>query len=443
MTSQQMYSETAENVVIATLMQHPEFYFHFSDLKYTHFMEKHNQILYWTLCSLVKENITVDAVNIATKANSTERTFHKDVAIAEADIIELFEDSYDVARTTVDEYKIPAKTVKDWSFKRQMLDKLRKCVNYCYKYDGDDIYADIQREIQTTLDEYSGIRQPRMLGDIIDDIWDEVENAKEGVDFVDFHIDALNDFCQLERKETVVVAADAKVGKSMFCMNESVNLANKDKVVLYIDTEISDKQFSLRLLSYLSQIDFNKLKKNDLTDKERVKVAKWRQWIKRHNIAHEYVPYIDKTELITLVSSYRIKYDIDAVIFDYVKGSGSEDDAYTKSQKLGDIVDTLKNSIAGEMDLITMCAAQATENDNIADSKKIIRNCSTLLIVGHKDGKQLAQDGGKTYGTSFIKIKANRNGKQLMDGEYISIDFDGDKCTFKDCKQQPVKQYPY
>lgn len=446
MSEKEMKDLMSETIVIATLIQHPEFSFHAPELKHKDFYESANQVLYWAICNLVKKDIPIDVTNLIAQINSNERTFALKAQITEPDIRELVELSYDseMTRQTVEEYLLPVKNIRDWAFRRKMSSTLKKGINFCYQYDGSDIRADIYNMIQGVMDEFSTVDQAPLLGDLIDDIWEEIEAVDEKRDCVDFPIPQLNEFCQMERKETIVFAAQQKRGKSILCMNSAVQLLKEGKGVLYIDTEISTKQFSLRLLAHLSQIEYRRIKKQQLNDAERSALAKWRAWIKQQKIIHVYSPYTDKTELINLVYSYKNKYQIDAVIFDYVKGSGSTDDAFAKSQKLGEIVDTLKNTIAGKMDLITVCAAQATPDGGIADSRKIARNCSTLVILERKNNKQIVEDGGLKYGDCYLSVRDNRNGALHSENEYISIDFDGDRCTFKECKQ-PIRdgEKPY
>lgn len=101
----------------------------------------------------------------------------------------------------------------------------------------------------------------------------------------------------------------------------------------------------------------------------------------------------------------------------------------------------VKNKIAGDMKIAAIGAAQATSTGKLADSAKIGRNASTILMLTEKTQQEIDADGIEC-GNRKLMVKLNRNGPQMVEGEYIDFDFDGDRIKFTEAKQHTVTS-PY
>ena len=92
--------------------------------------------------------------------------------------------------------------------------------------------------------------------------------------------------------------------------------------------------------------------------------------------------------------------------------------------------------------MFVLSAVQATATGAIADSAKIIRNCSSLLYLERKARKEIEEDGGLEFGNMKLSVVANRNGELHSEGDYISLTLEGNLCTFVESKQ-PQKENPF
>ncbi|MBQ2348501.1 MAG: hypothetical protein II388_09065, partial [Clostridia bacterium] len=106
------------------------------------------------------------------------------------------------------------------------------------------------------------------------------------------------------------------------------------------------------------------------------------------------------------------------------------------------IVDLVKNDIAGSMNIMAIGAAQATINNKLADSAKIARNASTIIMLVDKTPDEIENDGAECGNKKMI-VTVNRNGAQMVPGEYISLDFDGDKILYEQAKKQHTPTQPF
>ena len=437
-------SVEAEAGIIATIINKPEYTFFSEDLKPNHFTEKQNAYIYYAICELAKRGITkVDSYNIINMLNAKKSTQKQADELTPTALDELIELSSLIARGTKEEYRIVVKVVLDKAFRRDTYNKLVECEHMCFNDEIDNVQGNIYKEVEGLICQYQNLDEVVPMSETIDSVWQQIRKGQNEDNFIDFKFKTLNQYCRLSRTDAIIFAAREKRGKSMLLLNELVDLLRKNKKVLYVDTELDTPLFTMRLLSHLSQIEFSKIRDGIYTDEESAKINKSIEWIKKHNFTHKYMPIIDDDKLVSLVKQYNYKYGLDCVILDYLKGNGEFTmDAYKNSASLGKTTDVLKNYIAGELKLFVISAVQATSTGTIADSQKIIRNCSALIYLERKTPNEIEADGGIEYGNMKLNVRANRNGMIMSDNEYISLTLDGNKCTFIESKQ-PVRQEPY
>ena len=101
----------------------------------------------------------------------------------------------------------------------------------------------------------------------------------------------------------------------------------------------------------------------------------------------------------------------------------------------------IKNEIAGNMNIAAIGAAQATQSNRLADSAKIARNASTVVMLIDKTPTEIETDGLECGNKKMI-VTVNRNGMQHADGEYIDLKFDGKHISYEQAKQH-IPQNPY
>jgi replicative DNA helicase len=411
----------SEAGIIATLLHKPEYSFHSEDLKANHFSDPQNAYIYYAICELAKKGIEkIDAYNITNILNAREATKKQTETITIPALNELIELSQLICRNSVEEYKLLVKNVLDKAFRRDTYKKLIECENLCFSDDVENVQGIIYRAVCT-----------------------HIKKGQNEDNFIDFKFPTLNKYCKISRTDAIIFAAREKRGKSLMLLNCLVDLLDKGKSAIYIDTELDTPLFTMRLISHLAQIEFSKIRDGTYNSSDEEKIKKAIEWIKSKNFTHKYLPIIDDDKIISIVKQYKYKYGVDAVILDYLKGNGDFSmDAYKNSASLGKTTDILKNYIAGELKLFVLSAVQATSTGAIADSAKIIRNCSALIYLERKTQDTIEADGGNEYGNMQLSVKANRNGMIMGDEEYISLTLDGNRCTFVESKQ-PERREPY
>lgn len=436
-------SKECEAGVIASLIHHPEYAFFSENLLPGHFSDKVNAGIYATLCDLAKKEVqNIDAYIISEGLKSTKITKALPMQPSVEQIQELVDMSDVLCRNSPQEYKILVDNIMDAALRRDLITTLKECQQKCLDKDIDDISQVVYEEIDDVLSQFTMSEDIPVFSDMVDDLWTEVEAHQDGRESgIPFKFNALNEFVTLEKGELIVVAAPAKGGKSMFMLNEAVDLMKKGHSVMYIDSELSSRMFLCRMVSHLTGIEFVRVRSGSYSKEEAEKIADAISWIKRQKLIHIYMPIFDQKTVYTAVKRIYHRLDgLDVLIVDYLKSTGNVE-AYATYAELGKFTDLIKNDICGAMGIAGLAAAQLTDSGKIADSAKIARNASTILVLTGKTKEEIDMYGPEC-GNKKLTVLFNRNGMQHLDGEWIDIAFNGNIISLEDAKQH-IPEEPY
>lgn len=432
----------SESGIIASLIHHPEWTFYSERLLPNHFTKKDNRCVYVAICEIAKKEITtVDPYNIIEVLNSSEATRKYAEELSVDKLQELMDMSDTLVRHSVEEYKVLVGNVMDAAFRRDAVNGLKECMRICTNRSEENISGKISDIIDDIMTGYSTIEDIPQYKDVIDDCWNEIQSRQgNGYAGVPFKFPTLNLYTTIEPGELCIFAAEAKQGKSMFLLNEAINLLKQDLAVLYLDSELNTRMFTARVLSHISGIEYKKLTSGNYTKEELERIIQAKEWMKTRKFTHIYIPLFDQQSIYTAVKKVKHTQGLDVLIVDYFKGS-SDGDAFDSYQELGRFVDLVKNQICGDLGIAGIGAAQATVNGKVADSAKIGRNASTIIMLQDKTPEEIETDGVEC-GNKKLRVVLNRNGMQHAQGEYIDAFFDGNHILYQEAKQH-IPQTPY
>ena len=431
----------SEAGIIATLIHHPDFAYHSEFLMPEHFTDKQNQIIYSALKGMAEDGIsTIDTYGIQEylKQHDSERAD----LISKESIDELINYSSILSRNSARDYKVLVSNVWDVAFRREMLVRLNECKNILLEPDQEDVRKRIYEIVDSVMTSYSYGDDMEMYTEKVDALWEEiVSRQKSGYSGIPFKFPALNDYVTMERGELIIFAAQQKVGKSIMLLNCAVDLMKNGYSVMYIDSELSDRLFTARLISHVTGIEYKRVTAGAYSEEENDLITRALQWIKSMPFQHIYMPFFDSESIYTTVKQYNHKVPIDVLIVDYFKSNGNEIGAFETYAAMGRCVDMVKNELAGDMNIAAIGAAQATQYNRLADSSKIARNASTVIMLLDKTKDEIQVDGVEC-GNKKMVVTMNRNGMQHAEGEYIDLIFDGNHISYKQAKQH-IPQTPY
>ena len=433
----------AESGVITTLIHHPEYIYHSDELLPNHFTDKQNRCVYMAIEKLADKGIkTIDAFNIIESLNSSDSTKRLADELTIDGLQELIMMSDVLARNSIEEYKMLVSNIVNSAFRRRLVSALNECISICYNPDAENIDQEIYSILDDAMIEFTATDDIPEFKDVADEIWEEIENHQDGHESgIPFKFPTLNEYVTLERQELVVLGAKKKGAKSMFTLNEAVDLMKKDKSVMYIDSELSDRLFMCRLVSHLTGIEFVRVRTGRYSPEEKEKIREAIVWVKSKKFVHLYMPIFESKAIYRAVKKVSHKFGgLDVLIVDYLKATGDAD-AFATYAELGKLTDMIKNNIAGAMDIAALAAAQLTDTGKLADSAKIARNASTVLLLLDKTPEEKVTDGVNS-GNKKLVVQFNRNGPQHSDGEYIDINFNGNIIYLEEAEQH-TPQVPY
>lgn len=434
MDSSDIKNLEAEAGVIATLIHHPD-YFHFAeDLTSNMFTDMGNAMLFFAIKKIVEAGgTTIDALSITNALNLTKASKEFAESTMTVDVInDIIETGRLIARDTVQDYMVLVSGVKDSAFRREMYDKLAACQRMCFGCGEEDI----QQKVYSTLDDvmlrYSSKSEIPSMPEVADQLWALVCEHQKNAGFP-FKFPTLSKYLTIERSEFVVTCASQKAGKSIFLLNEAVDLLNQGLRVLYVDSELSSRTFFARLMAHLTGIEFTKIKSGTYSEDEKARIDLALQWTRKMPLTHIYLPTFDPEAIFMATKKVSHTMGLDVIIIDYLK-SGDAIDAYANYSELGNLTNMIKNNICGDMNLAGLGACQLTSTGKVADSARIARNCSSLLILQDKTPEEIATDGYEC-GNKKLTVRFNRNGPQMLDDEYIDLRFVGNHILFEEAEQ--------
>lgn len=243
--------------------------------------------------------------------------------------------------------------------------------------------------------------------------------------------------------DLMFICARSKCGKSVLLENISAKLGVFDKLpILYIDTEMPDDQFETRLVSLISglpekeQIKSGKYSIDDEYGTSEEKVGRLKravELIKEGSLYHVYMPNFTIEKVSSLTRKYKMKYDISAMFFDYLKMPQANKGALKYAQEyqeLGFLASTLKD-LAGILEIPIYSAVQANRTDrgatasemdeaNVGGSDRILQLASKLVFLANKKDEDIALH--PELGNQQLRVKFQRNGE--CDCPPINIQFD-------------------
>lgn len=425
----------SESGVIGTLIYHPEYIAHTDYLKANHFFGTENGCIFWAIQGLFESGISnIDAFNISNKIQSNkavQNTIEKFNLPTVQEFVELYKEA---ARHSIEEYKMLANNVVSMAFKRDLVKVSNQIKSNCFQksIDLDTLSSLTYKSLDDLTERFVSQREIQTFGSRIDDVWEEIQ--QEGKYGLESKFTSFNPYWKYQRKELYIIKAYKKNGKSMFLMNEAVNMIKRGVPTLVYDSEMGDALYLTRLLSHLSGVNFKKINELTYNDEEYQRVIKWKEWLKKQPFEHIYDPGMSMEKLFSVCRSMQNSMNLSFVIYDYLKSNEkSTGDNYNK---LGAMTDYLKNEIAGRLNIPVLAACQLNRMGEIGDSKKIEDYCSASIRWGRKTQEMIAKDGIEC-GNAYAKVEVNRLGESMIeddDDDYLDFVFDGAKCTIEEAQ---------
>ena len=208
-----------------------------------------------------------------------------------------------------------------------------------------------------------------------------------------------------------IVAARKKMGKSTLLTNIALHVAYRLRLpVLYVDTELSFKEWRFRALAAISGVAERDIKHGNYDERTYMKLKSIMKLIDNGKLLHEYMPGYSVDKLVALYKKYHYKDKIGLIVFDYLKepDSTSVDRQRKEYQILGDVTTKLKD-LAGQLNIPALTAVQLNRDNDVADSDRIARYADIVCHWGTRSKEEM-ETGGAECGTHKLEIRDTRRG---------------------------------
>ena len=261
--------------------------------------------------------------------------------------------------------KYYAQIVYEKSMLRRLIKLNEEIANICY------VGAEPMEEIlETTEKRIFELLRNRNTGDyvpikeIVLNALDRIEKASKSKGTVTGiptgFLDLDYKLSGLQPSDLVLVAARPSMGKTAFVLNIAQHVAFKtNRSVAVFSLEMSKEQLVNRLFSLESQVDSQSLRTGNLKDSDWEKLIESAGIIGKSKLIIDDTPGISVTELRSKCRKYKLEYDLELIIIDYLQlmsGSiGKRSDS--RQQEISDISRSLK-AIARELNVPVIALSQ-------------------------------------------------------------------------------------
>ena len=223
----------------------------------------------------------------------------------------------------------------------------------------------------------------------------------------------------LQNSALIIIAARPAMGKTSFALNVAQHIALKEhKTVALFTLEMSKVEYTKKLLSLESTIDFGKIRTGQLNDTEWGELFEAGNDIGMSHIIIDDTPAISIPELRSKCRKYKLEFGLEIIIIDYLQlMSGSGKSGESRQQEISDISRSLK-ALARELNVPVVALSQlsrAVESrpnhrpmlSDLRESGAIEQDADLVMFIYRDD---YYNEDSEKKGIAEIIIAKQRNG---------------------------------
>jgi len=236
-------------------------------------------------------------------------------------------------------------------------------------------------------------------------------------------------------KKFYFVSARPGEGKSAFLLQSAAHavfFAKRNRTrVLYLDTEISEEEFQMRLIGHIAGVNVLDIMKGDwATDKRTSDNINYAIQLVQNvgGLYHKYIPGFTHGQVINFMKKFVYNEGVGMVIVDYLKMPSGGGDQEERWQKIGDLSRALKDH-AGLLDIPVITALQQNKKgidqsrvtaDANAESDDPFKEADGQFALNWKTAKEINEEG----------IEAGTHRLQILKGRYFRTNWSGINLRF-------------
>ncbi|MGB9879415.1 MAG: DnaB-like helicase C-terminal domain-containing protein, partial [Anaerolineae bacterium] len=195
----------------------------------------------------------------------------------------------------------------------------------------------------------------------------------------------------VEPGHLMILAAETGKGKTAFALNIASHIGISNKIpTLYVNTEMSWEELSLRLYAILGGVSLFSLRNGSIGASDVEKVRQVYDNLSRSGNAlyiTDAMPWFTHREVEALIREYAVLAGIRVVIVDYIQRLDADDASEDGWVALLRACKALK-SLAQELKMLVVVVAQLADQDRLAGSRGMAREADVVLFLEEEDDLQ-------------------------------------------------------
>jgi replicative DNA helicase len=231
-------------------------------------------------------------------------------------------------------------------------------------------------------------------------------------------------------KKFYFIGARPGEGKSAFllqCAAHAAYFAKEKRVpVLYLDTEIDEKEFKIRLIGHLAGVDTKIIQQGLWTKDPRMKesVDKAIYFVNKiGGIYHKEMPGYSLSNVVNTIRKYVYSHGVGLVIFDYIEEPMDEGGDKARWEKVGLVARTLKK-YAQILEVPVVAALQQNREGAdksrvsarmYAESDDVFKKADGAMALNRKSGEEIRKE----------TLAAGTHRLQILKGRYHATSYNG------------------
>lgn len=224
--------------------------------------------------------------------------------------------------------------------------------------------------------------------------------------------------------DLILLTAASGVGKTAFAQNFIATACFvRESPTLYINSEMSEEQVSIRFASMVSSVVADKIKFGEITEVEKQKIICNLELIKAAPFYHYPSPALNISKVVSMIRKLHVQKGIKLVVLDYIGRMDRIDKGAKEWEELYQICKTLK-TIAQELKIAVIVLAQLNEDGGLQAAKRMRNEADIMLKIQPMTNDEVNEALSKGYKVNpdyWIYVDKNREGRNEV---LIPVRFD-------------------
>jgi len=321
----------------------------------------------------------------------------------------------------VDRY---APLVKEKAAARRLIALSARMMERCYRDEPIKVITeDFSREFFDIItDKAQGARH---ISKVVEEVKAEIQEFHEngvGAGIPTGYIDIDSRWNGMQRGELIILAARPSMGKTALAVNVGVNAAKRGNRVLIFTMEMKDRSLVQRIMSSLSRVSGDSIRKGNLPEEYLTRVMDAGTRAAKLPIMIDETPGLSITELTARAKMCAMKTGTDLIIVDYLQLMTAK--AENRTQEISVISRGLK-ALAKELNVPVLALSQLNRGvDERPDKRPVMRDLresgaieqdADVIAFIYRDDYYNRDEDNPLRGQSEIITAKQRNGPTGMD----------------------------